>query len=123
LKQETMNDVVYVMVNSKLAEKKEGGRRSLQEFEFDDISSDDEWIMENVEGGEDNENINLNDTPNSNRDDEHLVEGQVQGGVEDDDVLAIPTLEEGNVLVDVLHEGDITNEDPFNFHFNFNDLY
>jgi len=119
----TMNDVVYVMVNSKLAENKEGGRRSLQEFEFDDISSEDEWIMENIEGREDNENINLNDTCNSNRDDEHLVEGQVQGGVEDDDVLAIPTLEEENVLVDVLNEGDITNEDPFNFHFNFNDLY
>ena len=63
LKQETMNDVVYVMVNSKLTEKKEGGIRSLQEFEFDNISSDDEWIMENVEGGEDNENINLNDNP------------------------------------------------------------
>ena len=119
----TMNDVVYVMVNSKLAENKEGGRRSLQEFEFDDISSEDEWIMENIEGREDNENINLNDTCNSNRDDEHLVEGQVQGGVEDDDVLAIPTLEEENVLVDVLNEGDITNEDPFNFHFNFNYLY
>ena len=69
----TMNDVVYVMVNSKLAENKEGGRRSLQEFEFDDISSEDEWIMENIEGREDNENINLNDTCNSNRDDEHLV--------------------------------------------------
>jgi len=79
--------------------------------------------MENVEGGEGNENINLNDTPNSNRDDEHLVDGQVQGGVEDDDVLTIPTLEEENVLVDVLYEGDITNEDPFNFYFNFNDLY
>ena len=70
-----MNDVVYVMVNSKLAKEKEkeDGRRSLQEFELDDISSDDEWIMENVEGGVDNENINLNDSPNSNRDDEHLV--------------------------------------------------
>jgi len=35
--------------------------------------------------------IDLNDTLNSNGDDEHLVEGQVQGGVEDDDVLVIPT--------------------------------
>jgi len=43
--------------------------------------------------------------------------------VADDDVLAIPTLEDENVLVDVLHERDITHEDPFNFHFNFNDLY
>jgi len=49
-----------------------------------------------------------------------LVEGQVQGGVEDDDVLAIPTLEEENVLIDVLHK---TNEDSFSFHFNMSDLY
>jgi len=49
-----------------------------------------------------------------------LVEGQVQGGVEDDDVLAIPTLEEENVLIDVLHK---TNEDFFSFHFNMSDLY
>ena len=68
-------------------------------------------------------NIDLNDTLNSNGDDEHLVEGQVQGSVEDDDVLAIPTLEEENVLIDVLHEGDKTNEDSFNFHFNVSDLY
>jgi len=39
-----------------------------------------------------------------------LVEGKVQGGVEDDDVLAILTLEEENVLIDVLHEGDQTND-------------
>jgi len=36
-------------------------------------------------------NIDLNDTLNSNGDDEHLVEDQVQGGVEDDDILVIPT--------------------------------
>jgi len=35
-------------------------------------------------------NIDLNDTFNSNGDDEYLVEGKVQGGVEDDDVLVIP---------------------------------
>jgi len=36
-------------------------------------------------------NIDLNDTLNSDGDDEHLVEVQVQGGVQDDDVLVIPT--------------------------------
>ena len=36
-------------------------------------------------------NIGLNYTLNSNGDDEHLVKGQVQGGVEDDDVLVIPS--------------------------------
>ena len=68
-------------------------------------------------------NIDLNDTLNLNRDDEHLVEGQVQGGVEDDDVFAISILEEENVLIDVLHEGDKTNEYFFNFHFNVSGLY
>ena len=52
-----------------------------------------------------------------------MVEGQVQGGVEDDDDLVIPTLEEKNVLIYMLHEGDKTNEDSFNFHFNVTDLY
>jgi len=52
-----------------------------------------------------------------------LVEGQVQGGVEDDDVLVIPTLEEENVLIDVVNGGDKTNEDSINFHFNVSDLY
>jgi len=60
--------------------------------------------MRNVEGGEDNENINLNDTPSSNEDDEHLVEGEAQGGGGDDDIIAIPTLEEENILIDVLHQ-------------------
>jgi len=32
-------------------------------------------------------------------------------------------LEEENVFIDVLHEGDKTNEDSFNFHFNVSDLY
>ena len=52
-----------------------------------------------------------------------MVEGQVQGDKEDDDVFVIPTLEEKNVYIDVLHERDKTNEDSFNFHFNLNDLY
>jgi len=43
--------------------------------------------------------------------------------VEDNDVFVILTLEEENVLIDVLHEEDKTNEDSFNFHFNVTDLY
>jgi len=35
-----------------------GRRRSLEEFELNDIPSDDEWIMENVKGG-DNESVDL----------------------------------------------------------------
>jgi len=37
--------------------KKKCRRRSLEEFEDGDISPDDEWIMKNV-GGRDNENVN-----------------------------------------------------------------
>ena len=76
--------------------------------------------MENVEG--DNENVGLNDAPNSNGD-EHLVEGQAQGGGEEDDILVIPHLEEEDVLVDVLREWNGPNEDPMSFHFNLKDLY
>ena len=65
----------------------------------------------------------FNDTLDSNGDDEHLVEGQVQGGVEDDDILVIPILEEENILIDVLCEGDKSNENFFNFYFNVSDLY
>jgi len=32
-------------------------------------------------------------------------------------------LEEENLFIDVLHEGDKTNEYSFNFHFNVSDLY
>lgn len=51
-------------------------RRSLEEFKLDDILSDDEWIIEKFE---DNKNVRLHYAPNSNREDEHLVEGQAQG--------------------------------------------
>jgi len=68
-------------------------------------------------------NIDLNNTLSLNGDDEHLVEGKVQGGVEDNDVFAIPTLEEENVLLDMLYERDKSNEDSFIFHFNVSDLY
>jgi len=70
--------------------------------------------MENVEGG-DNKNLNLHDAPNSKGDDENLVEGQAQGGGEEDDVLVIPPIEEEDVLIDMLHERDRANKDPFSF--------
>ncbi|XP_050908117.1 uncharacterized protein LOC127121714 [Lathyrus oleraceus] len=47
LKQKTMNDVVFVMTNSKLAEKKKN--RKIKEYKFDDIESDNEWIVNNDE--------------------------------------------------------------------------
>jgi len=43
-----------------------------------------------------------------NGDDEHLFEGQAQGGGKDDNVLTIPPLEKENIFINVLHEGDTT---------------
>ncbi|KAI9123496.1 hypothetical protein K1719_004796 [Acacia pycnantha] len=40
-----MNDVVFVMTNSKLAKKKQV--RKTGEYRIDDVSSEDEWIVEN----------------------------------------------------------------------------
>ncbi|KAF1896221.1 hypothetical protein Lal_00027288 [Lupinus albus] len=49
LMQKTMNDVVYVMANSKLAKKK---FRKANEYSMDDIDSDDDWIVENKENSD-----------------------------------------------------------------------
>ena len=43
-----MNDVVFVMANSKLAKKKQPRKPIV--INFDDFSSDDEWIMEYEHG-------------------------------------------------------------------------
>ena len=40
-----MNDVVFVMTNSKLAKKKKA--RKMVEYSLDDIDSEDEWIVNN----------------------------------------------------------------------------
>lgn len=60
MRQKTINDVVCVMANSKLAKKKQAG--GAVELNMDDIPSDDEWIMENVNGdieGLDADNLDL----------------------------------------------------------------
>ncbi|PNY08093.1 HAT family dimerization domain containing protein [Trifolium pratense] len=55
LMQKTMNDVVFVMTNSKLSKKEKKTRKIVDcELEFDDIDSDNEWIVED-EGSIDNE--------------------------------------------------------------------
>ncbi|KAF1889038.1 hypothetical protein Lal_00015582 [Lupinus albus] len=46
-----MNDVIFVMVNSKLSKKKQG-RKGI-ELTIDDISSDNEWIVEHNNEDED----------------------------------------------------------------------
>ncbi|CAL5198395.1 unnamed protein product [Lathyrus oleraceus] len=47
LKQKAMNDVVFVMTNSKLAKKKKN--KKAKEYKLDDIESDNEWIVNNDE--------------------------------------------------------------------------
>ncbi|MED6199394.1 hypothetical protein PIB30_075542 [Stylosanthes scabra] len=41
-----MNDVVFVMTNSRLSKKKQS-RKSATEHNLDDLDSDEEWIIEN----------------------------------------------------------------------------
>ena|ERR1044072_2452324 len=61
-----MNDVVFVMANSKLAKNKQA--RKGVELTLDDIPSDDEWIVE-----KNNDGVvigdNLDDDPNGDDDD------------------------------------------------------
>ncbi|KAK4276898.1 hypothetical protein QN277_014994 [Acacia crassicarpa] len=97
LKQKTINDVVFVMTNLRLDEKK---HRKPVEYNVDDLKSDDDWIVENEEDLEDaeidqsnlngpieedlneveeREPINLNDL-----DIPDCVDELVEGGVEED---------------------------------------
>ncbi|KAI9091599.1 hypothetical protein K1719_028042 [Acacia pycnantha] len=55
-KQKTMNDVVFVMTNSRLTEKK---HRKPVEYNFDDLESDDDWIVKNEEDLEDVERYDV----------------------------------------------------------------
>ncbi|KAF1859973.1 hypothetical protein Lal_00027820 [Lupinus albus] len=50
LMQKTMNDVVYVMTNSKLEKKKKF--KEVNEYNMDDIDSNDDWIVENKENSD-----------------------------------------------------------------------
>jgi len=52
-----MNDVVFVMTNSKMAKKKKA--RKMVDYSFDDIDSDDEWIVNNDECSLENEILDL----------------------------------------------------------------
>lgn len=56
----------------------------IPKFDIDDIPSNDEWIMENVERGWENENINLDYALKSYVEDKHFVEDQGQGGGEEE---------------------------------------
>lgn len=86
-----MNDVVFVMANSKLAKKKQPRKKI--EYNLDDLASDDEWIVDNDEGSSDildltidNEELEL-DTPN----DGDLANGSAAAPIDD---LVIPNVDD-----------------------------
>ncbi|MED6187465.1 hypothetical protein PIB30_076753 [Stylosanthes scabra] len=91
LKQSTMNNVVFVMTNSRLFKKKQS-RKTEIEHKLDDLDSDEEWIVENEDELEDNlENI-VNSNDNLVHDE--FDASKVGGGSTSDD-LNIPSYDDG----------------------------
>ena len=65
-----MNDLVFVMANSRLAKKKVARKANV--YDIDDISSDDDWIVENEENPSNIEDLDVDNlVPTQN---EALVE-------------------------------------------------
>jgi hypothetical protein len=88
--QKTMNDVVFVMANSRLSKKKQGRRTTVMEFE--DIGSDDDWLMdEEVDG-------------RTEILDEDFVQVN-QNQIEEDDIL-VHNLEDENEFEDDFEDGN-----------------
>jgi hypothetical protein len=79
-----MNDVVFVMTNSKLLKKKKNRKVVDCEIEFDEIDSDNEWIVED-EGSDENEILDFT-----------IEEDEVGGigGTQDEDDGAVPNEDE-----------------------------
>ncbi|XP_073223898.1 uncharacterized protein [Cicer arietinum] len=78
LKEKTINDVVFVMANSKLVKKKQ--TRNVVEHNLDDLESDDEWIVDNNECSTKNDIL---DFTIENEDLEFGKQNEVRNGVED----------------------------------------
>ncbi|KAG6467383.1 hypothetical protein ZIOFF_074788 [Zingiber officinale] len=84
LKAKTMNDVVFVMANSKLAKKKE--LRKVNDYSIDDLASDDDWIVD------DSENLDLD----ASNEDLVPVEEEPSSGAPHDD-LELPSYDDDEV--------------------------
>ncbi|XP_022632798.1 uncharacterized protein LOC111240945 [Vigna radiata var. radiata] len=115
LHQKKMNDLVYVMYNSKLKNRQ---IRKTVALPFDDIESDDEWIVEEaddvveidqVEGENDGENVHLDEattdpaldaldldniTFGNNEDAQHSSEEELDEDDDGDDDAIIRELED-----------------------------
>ncbi|XLS47119.1 hypothetical protein HN51_021477, partial [Arachis hypogaea] len=67
----TINDVVFVMTNSRLAKKKQIRKSLDYDYSFDELDSDKEWIVADEDGEEDLDALipdpNLNDGANGNK--------------------------------------------------------
>ncbi|RYR14782.1 hypothetical protein Ahy_B04g071478 [Arachis hypogaea] len=88
LKAKTMNDVVFVMTNSRLAKKKQTRRSLDYDYSLDELDSDEEWIVADEDGEEEDldaliSDPDLNDGASGNR---------VVGASKD--LLAIPYLDD-----------------------------
>ncbi|KAK4252822.1 hypothetical protein QN277_010969 [Acacia crassicarpa] len=77
-----MNDVIFVMANSRLAKKKVA--RKVSEYNVDDISSDDDWIVENDERPSNIEDLDV----------DNLVPTQNEALVEPSNDLELPNFDE-----------------------------
>ena len=81
-----MNDVVFVMTNSRLGKKKKS--RNPAEYNLEDLDSDEEWIVENEDVLENLEELDIPDDLN-------LVPGEGGGRIGGpSDYLDIPTLDD-----------------------------
>ncbi|XLR53662.1 hypothetical protein S83_004334, partial [Arachis hypogaea] len=72
LKAKTMNDVVFVMTNSRLAKKKQTRRSLDYDYSLDELDSDEEWIVADEDGEEEDldaliSDPDLNDRASGNR--------------------------------------------------------
>ena len=87
MKQKTMNDVVFVMANSRLAKKKQERKPHDFECSLDELNSDEEWIVDEEDVLENLEDL---DIPN-----DLVAQGEGgSGSVGPKDDLAIPDLDD-----------------------------
>ena len=114
-----MNDVVFVMTNSRLGKKKQA-RKDI-EYSIDDLSSDDEWIVENDGNASNDEgldldeiNLDMNVSMDDNLINVQVVEGAIGGSgnsldldIDDDE----DQLDVGNEDDGLGSDGDIEDEE------------
>ncbi|RDX71562.1 hypothetical protein CR513_49074, partial [Mucuna pruriens] len=75
LRQQTLNDVMLVMSNSKLAKRHHAGKA--MEYSMDNLSSYDEWIAENSGSSSNNEESELDDLCFYFLNEDYKLKGQV----------------------------------------------